>query len=450
MAESTRPRLAGRVGGIVKRFGERLKRAKARTWVLLGIVAATVLASTGLVAFAPEPDRRPAARTAVPVASEVVAPGTYFPELHLYGRVETPHAARLTALVSASVASLEAQEGERLAAGDVLVQLDETDARLLLRRSEAELAQAEADLQALLLAGEDDREVLAHQEELHALAQDKVARHRQLRRESMIAKETLNAVLQESHAQAIALSRQRNLVANFAHRLASAEAQRNRAATAVAEAEVDLARCRIRAPFAGRVTRILVAPGELISPGGVVAEIYDDSALQVRVQIPADHLPTLQQALASGAKPAAALDFGSHRTDGELERLVGAVAEGQSGVDGLVRLAADTPPPELGRAVGVRLRLPALTDVVAVPVQAVYGQRRLFLIEDDLLAGIDVERFGETTTADGASRLLVRAAALAPGARILVSQLSNAVTGLRVSVADGKADSEAAAQEASS
>lgn len=450
MAESTRPRLAGRVGGIVKRFGERLKRAKARTWVLLGIVAATVLASTGLVAFAPEPDRRPAARSAVPVASELAAPGTYFPELHLYGRVETPHAASVTALVSASVESLEAQEGERLAAGDVLVQLDETDARLQLRRSEAELAQAEADLQALLLAGEDDREVLAHQEELHALAQDKVARHRQLRRESMIAKETLNAVLQESHAQAIALSRQRNLVANFAHRLASAEAQRNRAATAVAEAEVRLARCRIRAPFAGRVTRIHVAPGEMVSPGGVVADIYDDSALQVRVQIPAPHLPTLQQALASDATPAAALDFGSHRADGELERLVGAVAEGQSGVDGLVRLAADTPAPDLGRAVGVRLRLPAVADVVAVPVQAVYGQRRLFLIEDDLLAGIDVERFGETTTADGVPRLLVRAEALAPGARILVSQLSNAVTGLRVSVADGEADREAAAQEASS
>lgn len=177
-----------------------------------------------------------------------------------------------------------------------------------------------------------------------------------------------------------------------------------------------------------------------------MAEIYDDNALQVRVQIPADHLPTLQQALASGTKPAAVLDFGTHRANGELERLVGAVAEGQSGVDGLVRLAADTPAPDLGRAVGVRLRLPALADVVAVPVQAVYGQRRLFLIEDALLAGIDVERLGETTTADGEPRLLVRADALAPGVRILISQLSNAVTGLRVSVAT----SESASDEATS
>ena len=444
MAEHARPGLAGNAGRVAKRFAARLRRAKPRTWLLLGIVGATALASTGLVAFAPEPDRRPAARAAVPVASEVVAPGTYFPELHLYGRVETPHAASLTALVSASVASLEVQEGQRLAAGDVLVQLDETDARLLLRRRQAELAEAEADRQALVLAGEDDRKVLAHQEELHALAQDKLARHRQLRRESMIAKETLNAVLQESHAEAIALSRQRNLVASFAHRLARAEAQQSRAAAAVAEAEVQLARCRIRAPFAGRVTRIHVAPGELVSPGGVVAEIYDDSALQVRVQIPAVHLPALQQALAVGAEPPAALDFGSHQAAGELERLVGAVAAGQSGVDGLVRLAAGTRPPDLGRTVGVRLRLPAVANAVAVPVQAVYGQRRLFLIEDELLAGIDVERLGETTIANGEPRLLVRAEALGSGTRILVSQLSNAVTGLRVSIAQRPATTEEA------
>lgn len=421
------------------RIAARLRRTKPRTWALLGIGLATLLASTGLIAFAPEPARRPATAAAVPVASELATLGTYSPELHLYGRVETPHAASLTALVSATVASLQARAGERVAAGDVLVQLDETDARLLLRRREAELTQAEADLEEMRLAGEEDREVLVHQQQLHALALDKVARHRQLRAQGTIAKETLNAVLQESHAQAIALSRQRNLVEGFEHRLARAEAQRTRAAAAVAEAEVGLARCLIRAPFAGRVTSISVAPGELVSPGRAVAEIYDDSALEIRVQIPNTHVPALQQALAAGETPAVDVDFGTQRAQGELTRLVGAVAKGQSGVDGLVRLLAGSEPPDLGRAVALRLRLPPVANVAAVPVQAVYGQRRLFLIENDLLAGIDVERLGETSTADGQPRLLVRADELTDGARILVSQLSNAVTGLRVSTDDAAA-----------
>lgn len=412
-----------------------LGRVSPKTWVVLGTVAVTALASTGLVAFAPEPDRRPVAETAVPVSSEVVSAGTFAPELHLYGRVETPNAASLTALVSATVAHLEASEGDRVAAGDVLVQLDETDARLLLRRREAELGEARAALDALAVEGADDRRVLAHQEALDALAEGKAERYRQLRDQGSIAGETLNAVLQERHAQAIALSRQRNLVQGFAHRLARAEAQRERAATALEEAKVALARTAIRAPFAGRVTRINVAPGELVSPGRTVAEIYDDGALEIRAQIPTEHLPALQQALAAGRKPPAEVDFGSHRASGELDRLAGAVAKGQSGVDGLVRLHAAATPPDLGRAVRLKLRLPPIADVFAVPVQAVYGQRRLFVIEDGLLAGVEVERLGATTAPNGTQKLLVRADALQNGTRILVSQLSNAVTGLRVSTA---------------
>ena len=114
-----------------------------------------------------------------------------------------------------------------------------------------------------------------------------------------------------------------------------------------------------------------------------------------------------------------------------------------------MRLDASEAPPDLGRAVGLRLKLPPVSGVAAVPVQAVYGQRRLFLIEDGLLTGIDVDRFGETTTAEGQQRLLVQAEALEPGARILVSQLSNAVTGLRVTTGDDGEDAgtESGAEE---
>ena len=449
--DSESPATAGRGSGLAMQARVRgwLRRLSVKTWVVLGIGGGTLLASTGLIAFAPQPDRRPTAETAVPVASEVVATGESSPELHLYGRVETPNTASLTALAAAAVASLEAREGDRVAAGDVLVQLDATDARLLVRHREAELAQAQADLGALELGGADDRRVLAHHEQLQALTIDKVERHRQLREQGSISQETLNEALQENHAQAIALSRQRNLVQGFEHRLARAKAQRERAATALEEAKVGLARTAIRAPFPGRVTRIDVAPGELVSPGRTVAEIYDDDTLEVRVQIPNAHLPALERALASGIKPAAAVDFGSYRASGELDRLAGAVAKGQSGVDGLVRLHRGAAPPDLGRAVSLKLRLPPIADVVAVPVQAVYGQRRLFVIEDGRLASIEVDRLGETTDAFGAQKLLVRSAALADGTRILVSQLSNAVTGLRVSISGAAAaDDEARAAAA--
>lgn len=418
------------------------QRLSRQAWILLGIGAVTATISTGLVALAPEPDRRPAAELVVPVTTVVAEVKSHAPEVGLYGRIETPNAARLTALVSATVASLAVREGDRVLAGDVLVRLDQTDAKLAARRGESDLTEAEADLEALKLAGADDRAVLAHQEELHRLAREKADWHRQLRAQGAISQQTLNAAQSDAHAQAIALSRQRHEVSSFNHRLARVEARLARAAASLEEARVALQRTQIRAPFPGRVTSIRVAPGELVSPGSVVAEIYDDSALEVRAQIPNAHLPVLESALARGERPPAEVVLGGDRVQGELDRLVGAVAEGQSGVDGLVRLAADAAPPELGRAVDLRITLPPVPNAVAVPVQAVYGQRRLFVIEDGLLVGIEVERLGGMTDAAGRMALLVRSPALANGTRVLTSRLSNAVTGLRVSYATGEEGQE--------
>lgn len=421
---------------LLANFLDWLSRVPRKKLFPIVAVLLTALTATALVAFAPEPDLRPAESQAIPVTSLVAAVGTRSPEIQLYGRVETPNTARLTALVTAPVESLRVREGDRAARGDVLVQLDGTDTALLVRRRESDLVDARASLDALRLAGADDREVLAHQEELHRLATEKVTRYRRLREQRSIAEETLKAVLEEHHAQAIALSRQRRLVNDFEHRLASAEAHVERALASLEEARVAHDRTRIRAPFPGRVTRIPVAPGELVAPGTIVAEIYDDGALEIRVQIPNVHLPAVQAALAAGDRPAVVADLGDRQVRGALERLVGAVGAGQSGVDGLVRLDAGAVRPDLGRAVSLTVTLPPVAEVVSLPVQAVYGEGRVFLIADGLLTGIEVERIGSATAENGTQRLLVRSAALPDGARVLTSQLSNAVTGLRVRVED--------------
>lgn len=407
---------------------------KAR--IILVIVAVSGFGSVGLIAFAPEPDHVVADVQGVPVSSIVTQFRRLSPEVRLYGRVETPNTAQLTALISAPVAALAAREGDRVDAGAVLVALDETDMALALERAEAELDEAQADLDVLLLAGDEDRAVLAYQERLADQAVAKADWHRKLFAQGSISRQTLNAALSESHAQAIALVQQRGLVASFEHRRSRALASVARAKASVREARVNLERAAVKAPFPGRVTRILVAPGELVAPGTTVAEIYDDTRLEIRVAIPNVHLPEVEVALAAGVHPAVLADFGDYQGTGFLERLVGAVEKGRSGVDGLVRLDAGVNPPDLGRAVQLRMTMRPVEGLVALPVQAVYGQRRVFMIEDGLLAGIDVERVGEMTTEHGDLRLLVRGPRLNDGARVLTTQLSNAVTGLRVSVTE--------------
>lgn len=429
-------RLATWLGAFGRAAWRQLARVPARARVVLAIVAVSGFSGAGLIAFAPEPDLVAVDPEGVPASGMVVERRTLSPEVRLYGRVETPNTAQLTALIAAPVARLEVREGDRVEAGTALVALDQTDVALAVQRAEADRAQAQADLEVLLLSGTEDRAVLAHQEQLAAAAVAKADWHRRLFEQGSISRQTLNTAQSESHAQAIALVQQRSLVASFEHRRARSQASVARANATLEEARVNLARAAVRAPFPGRVTRILVAPGELVSPGTVVVEIYDDTRLEIRVPIPNVHLPDVEAALAAGERPPVLADFGDVELPGHLERLVGAVAKGRSGVDGLVALAPGINPPDLGRAVPLRMTMRPVAGLVAVPVQAVYGQRRVFLIDDGLLAGIDVERVGEMTTADGDFRLLVHSPRLTDGAWLLTSQLSNAVTGLRVRVQD--------------
>ena len=417
---------------LFRRLLGRLAELPRRTQLLGAIAAGSLLTITILVIFAPQPERRSTDAQTIPVSSLVARVETRSPEVHLFGRVETPNTSQLTALVTGAVETLHVREGHRVAKGDLLIELDVTDGALLVRRRESNLVDARANLDVLKLAGAEDREVLIHQEQLHRLAGEKAERYRQLREQGSISEDALESVLEAHHAQAIALSRQRRLVLGFEHRLASAEAAVEDALALLDEARVLLERTRVRAPFGGRVTRVLVAPGELVSPGTVVVEIYDDGALEIRVQIPNVHLPALEGALAAGERPPVLVEFQGRRARGELERVVGAVGSGQSGVDGLVRLGGGASVPDLGRAVSLTLTLPAVADVVAVPVQAVYGEGLVFLIVDGRLLGIDVERLGTATGDDGQPLVLVRADALKDGAVILTSQLSNAVTGLPV------------------
>ena len=134
------------------RLLDRITRLPRRTLLPVIAVALTVLTGTVLVAFAPEPDLRPAQSLAIPVTSLVAEVRTLSPEVHLYGRVETPNRARLTALITAPVESLRVREGHRVARGDVLVRLDDTDTALLVRRRESDLVEARAGLDALQLA----------------------------------------------------------------------------------------------------------------------------------------------------------------------------------------------------------------------------------------------------------------------------------------------------------
>lgn len=420
----------------------RLGWTGARVFLLL--VAATVAIVALLVAMAPEPELVAQEETAWEVNTMMAEPAAIAPELRLVGRVETPRVSSLASALAAEVSDVPAVEGQHVEEGDVLVVLDDRDARLLAEQRRADVVEARANLASLQLAGKDDLAMLEHQRKLVELTLKDLNRHKELRQNSAVSETLFDTIERQAHQQAIALRQAESTVEDFANRIAQSEARLRRTEALLAEAELAVQRTRIRSPYHGRVARVVVAPGERVAPGEVVVDVYDTAALEVRAQIPGRELATVRNALATRAASGLPAKLLTQPTlDASLNRLSGQVDSGTAGVDGLFRVRGGATLLEVGRVVELELHLPAVDSVIAAPEQAIFGEDRVYLVEDGRLRGVTVERVGRASGEQG-ERVLIRSGDIDAGARILTTQLSNAITGLRVAWEDAGEDASTA------
>lgn len=400
----------------------------------LALATVVIFGGLGLalmILFAPQPDRKQVSEPVYPVTTIAAEPGEHAPSLTLYGKVVTPRVSSLTSALSAEVRSVVVTDGMLVRRGQTLIELDDTDVALGLARMEADLLEAEARLVSLRRALTDNKAILEEEMALGNLAAQKASRYRQLRQEQAISQEILNAALSEDHRQSIALKRHQALVNDLPNQIIQAQAGLKRATARFQESQVQLDRTRIVAPFDGRVISVSVSPGERVAPGTELAVVYDSASLEVRAQIPDRYLPTIHQALALGQLiEGETLDSrASHRVT--LQRLGGGISDGNTGVDGLFALGNDVL--ELGRVVQLTVNLPLVDNTVLLPVEAIYGTNRVFIVDQQRLRAIPVDRFGEQRARDGSHSVLIRSEQIAPGTAIVVSQMANAVTGMKVS-----------------
>jgi HlyD family secretion protein len=401
---------------------------------VLAIITCLGLASTGtLMATAPKHDAKEIEEKTWPVTSMSIAAADIAPELRLFGRVETPRHARLTAAVSATVTSLSVSEGQLVENGDILMTLDDADEELRLRQREADAAQAQAALETSRRELQVDTQVLHHMQELHKLTLAKRGRLDKLQKQNLVATEKMEDTRAVVARQAIQLAQQQQRVDNHPQRLTQAEAALASAQAQVEEQELRLSRTLITAPFSGRISMVEAAPGDRVREGEVLMAIYDTSALQVRVTLPRSAVAPIKAALEIGDQVSARL--GTQRTNTlQLQQLAGAVASGRSGIDGLFKVSGNGEALELGKAVQVTVLLPSLQNVTAIPVQSLYGDDRIYSIIDGRLQGVEVDNLGQRLHSDGSVRLLIRAVEGELTGEILTTSLPRAGTGLRVNV----------------
>lgn len=354
-----------------------------------------------------------------PVAVTAVTPAAEAPELTLYGRIEAEWSSTMTSALAADVVAVPVHEGDLVTKGAIVVRLDASDARLRLTQAEARIASEIARHQANL-------EALPRERNLLALARKELERARDLLARKLASQSALDTARQAVDRQAIALSARETAIQEHDARLAELTAARD-------QADLDVQRAQVRAPFDARVARLNVSPGQRLRVGDPVVTLYDTATLLVRAQIPEDQLGAINQALAQDRALSAEGTLDGSRIQATLMRLGGEAAAG-GGMAGLFRVREPDGRVRPGRFLALTLRLPVAQDVIALPAGALYGRDRIYRVDDQgRLRSSRVQRVGERR-AQGQSVLLVRAESLPPGTRVVTTQLPNAMDGLKVTV----------------
>lgn len=413
---------------------EKLKfrwRSNRTAFAAVATVFGGLLITGILLATAPGQEALPPEEKAWPVSALVVQLSDASPMAPLFGRVESPREAKIASRLAAEVTAVNAREGDDVKKGQVLLQLDDADLRLVVAQSEANFAEANAQLESIRMRAQTDARLLEHQRALSQLTDKKVTRQKSLLVDKMIAQAVVDDILLESQQQAIRLEQQKWLVVDAGNTEKLAEAKVARAEAELARARLQLSYATVTAPFDGVVSRIFISEGDRLQIGSPTLQMFDRNSLQVRTSIPSDYVGAIKSAIDEGKPVLAVAESYQHPVELKLINLTSSVAASGASVDGLFQVGESGDWLVLGQMLSLSLLLPKESAVVRVPPQALYDQGRVYVITDGRLVPIEVDVLGETHDR-GPLELLLRSSQLHDGTVLLSSRLGNAKSGLRV------------------
>ncbi|MEM1156245.1 MAG: efflux RND transporter periplasmic adaptor subunit [Pseudomonadota bacterium] len=283
---------------------------------------------------------------------------------------------------------------------EVLLQIDPSDYEIALEQAQAAVASAESEL---------DNARKEHQRQL-------------------------NLADRQSTSES-----QRDSALN---RLQFAEAGLRESQARLRRAKLDLDRTQLIAPFDGRVRSERVDVGQFVSRGAPVASIYSTDFAEVRLPLNDRELAFLELPLAGVSEAGAPqprvilkANFGgaNHqweghivRTEGELDpqtRMINVIAE----VANPYSTTGTRPPLAIGLFVEAEIMGPSREGIFILPRSALQSNGQIYTVD-----GNNQLQFRDVDVLRTVGDELYIKGGLAPGERVSLSRVSNAIEGMKV------------------
>ncbi|MBM3990101.1 MAG: efflux RND transporter periplasmic adaptor subunit [Planctomycetes bacterium] len=381
------------------------------------------------------------AREAVRVVTEPLVEREVVRKLETATRVESESLVQVFPRASGVVTALSVEEGDVIAAGAVLAELDDRDARLRLADARAAAVDAEANRPKLALA------VREAQARLDAAERSALQARRDHERNVALSESGGDrpALISSKDLEASALAQDRSLadVGQNALALERARVEEHNGETAlvrtrvaVERAELELSYTRIVAPVEGVIAERSIKVGDTLSPSTLCFALTDPQRLRAVFYRPQRELEVFRAALKGGVASAGGVAELAVRASAEampgkeFRGTIERVAPTIDAASGNFRVTARMQPAALSDASarllpGMLVRLEIVTDrhanALVVPKRAVRreGDRStIFVVEESRARAVEIE---EGFSDEHGVEVIARGGAtLAAGMRVVV------------------------------
>lgn len=430
------------------------RRALCIAVATLACLAIGLLGMRVLMKMRQPPQRRVMEMPGKAVRVITVTPQAVPMTLHGLGSVRAKTEWRAVPEVSGPILTLspQMQAGLHVKQDELLFVIDPRPYQLAVQRIQSEMQQLQKEIDLLQQQRRNHQATLKLAQRDLRIAEAELVRDETLVQKGAIASRERDSRRQWRNRFANAVQEASNLLA-----LIDPQIEKTKAAVAVAqarlaEAELQLEKTRIMAPFDAQVVHTTLTRGEVVQAGHEVAVLYDTSVVEIPVTIPLDDLRwlpglspgTLRQAAQNPA--ADALDdlppatvrwrhtAGSYTWQGRVQRWEAGLDE-QSRTLTLVVVVHDPwrqfrpghhPPLQPGMFCEVDIEGTTLPNAIVVPRDALHDTHVVYLAQDHRLLSREVRIL----------RLLreqaVIASGLQAGDQVIVSPLETPILGMKL------------------
>ncbi|HEX9254775.1 MAG TPA: efflux RND transporter periplasmic adaptor subunit [Candidatus Angelobacter sp.] len=361
-----------------------------RVAIVLVLVVAAVLLFTGI-------NWR---HTGTPVRAEKVVRQEIASVISTNGKIEPVNSFEAHAPAPATVNKVFVAEGDHVKAGQLLVKLDDAEARAQAARALSQLRSAEAALSGIK-AGGTQEEVLTTRSDLVKAQAERDDAQRNLKAIQKLQQngaaspaEVEGAQNRQKKAEADVQLLQAKLNGRFSSpEVAKVEASAAEARAAYAAAQELLHHSNVTAPFSGTVYQLPVKPGSYVNGGELLVQVANLEKVRVRAFVDEPEIGRL----AKGQKVEIKWDATPGRTwEGTLTRVPTSVTMAGTRTVGEITSEIDNTDRKLLPNVNVNVSIISARhdNALTVSREAVHdldGKRYLYKIDDDKIQAQEVQ-----------------------------------------------------------